>query len=229
MKPNTKDNTQKQVFFTILGGLALVGIGFFGNVVTSEIHIAFLVALASFMICVLLSLYCSVNLLPSGMEIILGGGKAPISRWRVAAGVCFFLLSWGFVIFAAWFNLAPSLFSDVGQTVYGIGIIVVLGVIPGVFFLKKDHELYGKVDFSGTRVLLLLLLIIIQLFVVACIGVLSWMADMITNTNPYNVFGGGNSYPSIFTDVVRTLLIVALVIAVTFCILQLALFLLRKI
>jgi hypothetical protein len=249
MQPNTKDNTQKQVFFTIVGGLALVGIGFFGNVVTSKIDINILVALTFFIICVLLSLWCSVNLLPSGMEIILGGGKAPITIWRVCAGVCF-LLSWSFVILIFWsfgsqwlsnyfqphtfissgtppppesvhFRELVPVVANIIAAIIVIGLWVVLPISVGIYLIRKDYKRFpnGKLGFSETRVLVLALLVIFNVFVVTCIGVLSWLANG----------GGCCSYPDIFINVVGTMRILALALAIGVSFLHYALFLLRKV
>src|SRR5438034_5443319 len=99
MKPNTKDNTRSKVFITIVNTLVAVVIAVIAGVVAAKIDINIWVALTVLLILVLVGLWCNLSLLPE-MGIVPSGGKAPISRWRVAAGVCFIFLIWGFVIFA---------------------------------------------------------------------------------------------------------------------------------
>lgn len=225
MQHNTKDNTRNKVYLTIVNTLMIAGIALIAGFLAAKIEINIWVAWIAFLILVLVDLWCNVWLLPE-MAIVPSGGKAPISGWRVAAGFCFIFLIWGFVIFAVGnINSILSPFSHVGQAVIGIGIFVVLPAGLGIYFIKKDYKLRGILELSVARVLLLSLLIIIQVFVVICLGVLASKLDMINNCNPYHVFGG-ESCPS--PDIYNTLFIIALVIAVTLCILQFVLFLLRK-
>jgi hypothetical protein len=235
-------------------------IGILANVVSSYLNnTPLLFALPLLIFCVLASLYFAAKVLQlSGKETVLGEDEAPITIWRVFAGVCF-LLGWSFVILIAWsygsfwlsnffqpyppmsFGTPPPEYvyylDKVIVAIFVIGVCFVVPISIGIYLIKKDHERCRKLGFPGkqlgfseTRVLVLVLLVIFNVLVVICIGVLSWMANVMeVAAHTYNIGGGCCSYPDYFMQAVGTMRIFALAVAIGTCVLHYTLFLLHEV
>src|SRR2546423_10361664 len=141
---------RRRLVLTTVGGMTAFMIGLLTNVVSSQLQISLGVAWALLIFCVLVSWYCAALLLqPSGVDIDLGEGRAPISIMRGFAGVCF-LLSWSIVLWIAWtFSTSASIwrFEPLGWTITDFVVIGIFTGFPaglGIWLLQKDRKRYRK-------------------------------------------------------------------------------------